>query len=145
MMFKEIDYNSPEWTKAVRLREKILREPLGSSFSKAELQDEASHIQIAGFNDNELVATAVLVPEGESMKMQRVVVSEGLRNRNIGSQMMEFCERLAQEKGIKIMYCHARDTAVNFYLQNMYKEEGDYFDEDGIPHVKMVKVLKSKC
>ena len=141
MNFKEITYKSQEWTKAVRLREKILREPLGSKFSEKELEEEKDHIQIAGFLDNELVATAVLVPEGSELKMQRVVVSEHLRSKNIGSEMMVFCEKLAVDKDFKLMYCHARDSAVNFYSRNHYEKEGAYFDEDGIPHLKMKKKL----
>jgi predicted GNAT family N-acyltransferase len=141
MTFKEIIHKSEDWTTAVRLREKILREPLGSRFTEEELEEEKNHIQIAGFLDNELIATAVLVPEGEQMKMQRVAVNENLRSRNIGSQMLEFCEKLAVDKNFKVMYCHARDSAVNFYSKNQYDKEGDYFDEDGIPHLKMKKIL----
>ena len=141
MIFKIIPYNSPDWTKAVRLRERILREPLGSKFSEDELKEEKNHIHIAGFELNEVVATAVLVPEADQMKMQRVAVLESLRNQNIGSQMMLFCEDIAKEKAIKIIYCHARDSAVNFYARNSYQKVGEYFDEDGIPHLKMVKEL----
>jgi len=139
--FREITHRSSEWTEAVRLREKILREPLGSKFTDEELEEEKNHIQIAGFLDNELVATAVLVPEGDKMKMQRVVVSDNLRSNNIGSEMMAFCEKLAIEKNVEVMYCHARNSAVNFYSKNNYEKEGDYFDEDGIPHLKMKKSL----
>jgi predicted GNAT family N-acyltransferase len=39
------------------------------------------------------------------------------------------------------MYCHARDSAVNFYLKNGYTGIGNYFNEDGIPHLKMRKEL----
>jgi len=142
MTFKEIEYKSQDWTNAVRLREKVLREPLGSKFTTAELDEEKSHTQVAGFIDGNLIATAVLVPEGQEMKMQRVVVVEDLRNKNIGSKMMAFCESLASKKGVKIMYCHARDTAVNFYSRNNYEKVGEYFDEDGIPHLKMKKTLE---
>lgn len=141
-MFKEIKYNSENWKNAVKLREKILREPLGSQFTDKELEEEKDHIQVAGFLDDKLIATAVLVPEGEKMKMQRVVVVEKLRNNDIGSKMIQFCESLAVEKGIKTIYCHARDSAVNFYDRNNYEKEGDYFNEDGIPHLKMKKELE---
>lgn len=141
MNFKEIPYNSQDWKNAVRLREKVLREPLGSKFTDKELEEERNHIQIAGFLDGELVATAVLVPEGEKMKMQRVAVVENLRSKNIGSKMMSFCEKLAVDRNYKLIYCHARDSAVNFYSKNHYEKEGDYFDEDGIPHLKMKKEL----
>lgn len=142
MIYKEIVYKSQDWLDAVSLREKILREPLGSKFSEEELEEEKNHIQIAGFSNDELIATAVLVPEGQKIKMQRVVVLDKLRNKNIGSEMLEFCESLAIKKGFKVMYCHARDSAVKFYSRNNYEKDGDYFDEDGIPHLKMIKKLK---
>ncbi len=139
--FKEIAHKSPEWTNAVKLREKILRKPLGSSFTEQELKEEKDHFQIAGFLDDVIIATAVLVPEGDAMKMQRVVVTENLRSLNIGSEMMAFCEKFASYKNFNAIYCHARDAAVNFYIKNGYTGVGDYFDEDGIPHLKMTKKL----
>ncbi len=142
MTFKEIAYKSEDWEKAVRLREKILREPLGSRFTEAELEEEKNHIQIAGFLGDELLATAVLVPEANKMKMQRVVVASAFQNRQMGSKMMQFCEKVALDKNAESIFCHARDTAVNFYVKNHYEREGDYFDEDGIPHLKMTKKLK---
>jgi predicted GNAT family N-acyltransferase len=138
-IFKEIAYKSPEWTNAVKLREKILREPLGSFFTDQELEEEKNHFQIAGFIDDRIIATAVLVPEDDAMKMQRVVVTETLRGMNIGSEMMAFCEKFALARKSKFIYCHARDSAVNFYIKNGYDGIGDYFDEDGIPHLKMKK------
>jgi predicted GNAT family N-acyltransferase len=140
-IFKEIIHRSPEWTDAVKLREKILRAPLGSFFTDQELEEEKNHFQIAGFLNDAIIATAVLVPEGDEMKMQRVVVAENLRSLNIGSEMMNFCERFVLDKNFKVMYCHARDSAVNFYIKNGYTGMGDYFDEDGIPHLKMRKEL----
>ena len=73
--------------------------------------------------------------------MQRVVVKEDLVNTGIGSKMMAFCEDRAKKHGFKTIYCHARNSALNFYLKNGYVTEGDYFDEDTIPHLKMRKVL----
>lgn len=139
--FKLVEHGSEEWKSAVRLRENILRKPLGSYFTAEELEEEKNHIQIVGVLDNEIVATTVLVPENQSMKMQRVVVKDELRSSGIGSDMMLFCERISSERGKYHIFCHARDTAVNFYLNNDYTIEGEYFPEDGIPHVKMVKVI----
>lgn len=139
--FKIIAHGTEDWKVAVQLREEILRKPLGSKFTKEELDEEKSHIQVVGIIKNEIIATAVLVPEGKRLKMQRVVVSNQLRSKNIGSEMMAFCESHAKQKGFETMYCHARDSAVNFYLNNSYNGIGEYFDEDGIPHWKMQKSL----
>lgn len=141
LTFNIIQHNSLAWKNAVALREAILRKPLGSIFTQQELEEEQHHIQIAGFLNEVLIATAVLVKEEKALKMQRVAVDERYRNLLVGSKMMAFCERLSLELGINTMYCHARNTAVKFYLNNGYITEGEYFDEDGIPHVKMVKSL----
>jgi predicted GNAT family N-acyltransferase len=82
-----------------------------------------------------------LVQEEKAIKMQRVAVLETLRSKNYGSEMMGFCEKLAKENNVEMIYCHARNTAVNFYLKNHYEKVGEYFDEDGIPHLKMIKKL----
>jgi len=137
--FKIIDYGSPQWEDAVLLREKVLRHSIGSSFSKAELEEESKHIQVASYLEGDLVGTAVLVNEGNAFKVQRVAVDENFRNKNIGSKMMQFCESIVIENNANSIYCHARDKAVDFYLQNGYKKEGEYFQEDGIPHLKMLK------
>jgi predicted GNAT family N-acyltransferase len=140
-VFELIPYGGQQWKEAVQLRENILRKPLGSHFSKSELEEEKEHLQIGGFLHGVLIATAVLVPLGDEMKMQRVVVREDLRNKRIGTKMMRFCEDLASRKNYRAMFCHARDSAVRFYLKIDYQEIGDYFDEDGIPHLKMSKDL----
>ena len=139
--FKLIAYGSDGWKSAVQLREEILRKPLGSFFTVEELEEERNHLHIVGLLGNELIATAVLVPEGDAMKMQRVVVKEGNQDSGIGSKMMVFCEKIANEKKTQRIYCHARDTAVNFYLKNNYLAEGEYFPEDGIPHLLMYKQM----
>ena len=130
------------WKEAVKLREETLRKPLGRVFAPGELDEEKNHFHVVGLENNNLVATAVLVPEQECLKMQRVAVEAGLRDAGIGSKMISFCEEYARNKGFERVYCHARDSAVNFYLKNGYSGEGDYFSEDGIPHLKMSKAIE---
>lgn len=142
--FKIIEHNSPEYRAAVSLREEILRKPLGLTFSQEELEREKNHVHIAGFMGTEVIATAVLVPEEDIFKMQRVVVREVLQNKGMGSHMMTFCEEYARTHGFKEIYCYSRNSAVPFYLKNKYEPEGVYFNEDTIPHLKMWKVLKEK-
>lgn len=139
--FKIIDYGSDDYKKAVALKEEILRKPLGLFFTKEELEMEKEHVHIAGFLGQEMCATAVLVPDGEKMKMQRVALKAPFQGKGIGSSLMRFCEEYAVKHGFKSIYCHARGTAVQFYQKNQYALEGEPFDEDGIPHRKMRKKL----
>lgn len=139
--FKIIPHGDKEWEKAVKLREEVLRKPMNSFFTDDELTSEKENVHIVGVVDNEIIAAAVLVLEQEKIKMQRVAVKSDLRNYNIGSKMMSYCENYAVKNKYDQIYCHARDTAVKFYLNNYYVSDGDYFQEDGIPHLKMYKEL----
>lgn len=141
VVFSIIKHGSADYLAAVRLREAVLRAPLGLVFTPDELAAEKVHIQIAGVKGETVCACAVLVPEGSEMKMQRVAVAEDLQRQGIGGAMMKYCERVAAERGAEKVYVHARDTAVPFYEKNWYVAEGKMFDEDGIPHLKMWKLL----
>jgi predicted GNAT family N-acyltransferase len=141
LTFKIITHGSTEYTKSVSLREKILRHSHGLSFSSEDLAHEKDCIHIVGFIDNELCAAAVLALEGKICKMQRVAVKADIQGKGIGSEMIKFCEATALTNGFNEIYCHARNTAVPFYLRNHYIGEGDYFNEDSIPHLKMRKIL----
>ena len=141
--FRLVEYNSPEYTKAVELREEILREPLGLRFSPEQLKAEEKLIHIVGVINHEIISTAILVPEDNTLKMRQVAVKSTLQRHGIGSQMVKFCESYALEQGIKSIYCHARAEAVCFYERHGYVPEGDYFIEVNIRHLKMKKDLQS--
>ncbi len=146
--FKIVKPDSKDYEAAVSLAEEILRKPLGQKFSAKELEEEKSHIRIAGFLDGKFCATAMLVREEEPhavFKMQRVAVGLEFQNKGIGSELLKFCEDLAREEERRAIYCHARNSigksAVNFYSKNEYLSDGEDFEEDGIPHQMMFKIL----
>ena len=139
--FKIIEHDSPEYKIALHLSEGILRKPLGLTFSQEELEKEKDYIQVAGFIGDDVIATVALVPEGNILKMRRVVVRDDLQKQGIASAMMKFCEEYALRNEFREIYCHARETAVPFYKKNDYLSEGGYFEEQTIPHLKMRKVI----
>jgi predicted GNAT family N-acyltransferase len=102
---------------------------------------ERHHIHLAGISIDEFVSTIVLVPEGKRMKMRRFAVRPDFRHVGFGSETLAWCEDYARQHGVEVMYCHARESAVRFYSRRGYSEVGDFFEEDGIPHIKMEKVL----
>lgn len=141
VVFKIVDYGSQEYVKSVRLREEILRKPFGLTFLPDELESEKNHIHISGLIHNDVCATAMLVSEGDMFRMQRVAVNETIQSRGIGSALLKYCEEYARKSGVRAIYCHARNTAVSFYLKNGYRSCENMFDENGIPHQKMIKLL----
>lgn len=141
LQFKIITSNSSWYKQAIALRETILRAPLGLQFAPEDLFKEKDHIHIVGLLNEEVVATCMLVMQGDTCKMQRVAVKAELQGMHVGSQMLAFFENYAGEQSVKEIYCHARKTAVPFYLKNGYVTEGEEFIETTIPHIKMRKLI----
>lgn len=143
LTFKIITYGSNEYKKSVALRDELMQKSHGSSFASEELELK-DYIHIAGFLGRELCSTAILVPEGDELKMQRVATKSHLQNKGIGSALLLFCEEYAQKHGYNSIYCYAKGNAIPFYLKNQYVLEGKPFDDYGIPHHKMRKILLGK-
>ena len=141
LTFTLIDYGSAAYKEAVRLREEILRKPLGKRFSPEDIASEKEHLHVAGMMGPDMVASCMLVKDGRRCKMRRVAVRADMQGKGVGSAMMQFCEQLAQEIGIEEIYCNARETAMAFYRKHCFIPEGDMFPEQGIPHIRMRKQL----
>ena len=139
---KEIVFNSSDYKKSVTIREEILRIPLGLSFSKEELEEEASDIHIAGFSGETMIGTLVLSPQDkEIIRMRQVAVHSGYQKRGIGKQLVEFSENFAVKKGYKKMILHSREDVIPFYTKLGYSVFGDRFESVSLPHFCMERQL----
>ena len=138
---KEIAFKSSDYKKAVTIREEILRNPLGLSFSKEELE-EASDFHIAGFSDETMIGTLVLSPQNkENIRMRQVAVHSDYQKRGIGKQLVEFSEYFGVKKGYKKMILHSREDVIPFYTKLGYSVFGDRFESVTLAHFCMERQL----
>ena len=139
---EEIEFNSSDYKRAVTIREEILRFPLGLSFSKEELEEEASDIYFAGFSDETMIGTLVLSPQnGETIRMRQVAVCSDYQKMGYGKQLVEFSENFAVKKGYKKMILHSREDVIPFYTKLNYTVFGDRFESVSLPHFCMERQL----
>ena len=138
-----IDFATPEFDETIRLRHKILREPLGMEYTAQQLAAEYDSFHLAAYDEqSRLVGCLVLLPVDElTMKMRQVAVQESQQRKGVGAEMVAASEVFARRKGCTQMILHARDVAIPFYLKLGYKKIGRAFTEVGIKHYKMVKSL----
>lgn len=133
-----LEWDSKWQIQSIGLRYEVLRKPLGLFFSPDELSDEANQIHVGLLQDDRVLAILLLkMMEGGVVKMRQVAVSESLQGKGLGKQLVRFSEEVCQQKNIKRIELHARQTAVPFYLALGYQAEGPEFEEVGIPHLKM--------
>lgn len=141
--FTEIAHGSAQYRMEVELRDRILRAPLGLTFSEEELALEASSFHLGSFLEDRLVGCLVLTPLAESkIKMRQVAIDPEVQGQGLGSKLVRYSEEFACAKGASLMVLNARQTAVNFYLRLGYRIVGDQFEEVTILHFKMEKNLR---
>lgn len=77
----------------------------------------------------------------EHAAMGRIAVKEGFRNYGYGHEVVKasiaFIRETLNENTIVLS---AQQYLVKFYESHGFKQEGEVYLEDGIPHIKMVKI-----
>ena len=73
-------------------------------------------------------------------RLRGMAVAEGWRRQGLGARLLEgSLARLAiREPDLKVVWCHARVSAVEFYRREGFQRHGEVFEVDQIgPHVVM--------
>ena len=142
MALKIIDHGTTEYQQMLKLRDAVLRKPLGLSFSEDELEQEKNNLLIAAFEDKEMLGCCMLVEEdAQTVRLRQMAVLNDLQGKGIGKALMNFAENLAADRGYKKITMHARKNAIGFYEKMGYRRAGDEFQELTIPHYTMEKDL----
>ncbi|MDD5274293.1 MAG: GNAT family N-acetyltransferase, partial [Methylovulum sp.] len=116
--------------------------PLGLTYSDADLAAESDQLHLVGFVGSAPVACALLQWTGPGVaKMRQVAVRQDLQGQGLGKCLVKAFEKEAGRRGVHNIVLHARQTAVAFYRSLNYEAKGGIFEEIGIPHQKMVKLL----
>jgi predicted GNAT family N-acyltransferase len=142
MALKIIDHGSTQYRQMIKLRDDILRKPLGLSFTDEELEVEKDYLLIGAFEDDKMLACCMLV-EGNSkaVRLRQMAVLNDLQGKGIGKALMIFAENLARDRGYQKITMHARKNAIGFYEKMGYTKTGQEFEEITIPHYLMEKKL----
>ncbi|WP_018751625.1 GNAT family N-acetyltransferase [Paenibacillus sanguinis] len=95
--------------------------------------------------DGEYAATGRLIYyQDTSAKLQRIAVHKAFRTKGVGTILLLALEELARELGLSRSVLDAQCQAEGFYAKLGYQTiSTEPFDDAGIPHVRMVKSLKS--
>jgi predicted GNAT family N-acyltransferase len=142
MALKIIDHGSEAYQQMVRLRDEILRKPLGLRLAEEELEREKDNLLIAAYEDEKLMGCCMLVEENrQTVRLRQMAVVNDAQGKGIGKALMQFAENLARDRGYRKISMHARKHAAGFYEKMGYQVAGDEFEELTIPHYLMEKNL----
>ena len=101
-------------------------------------QDEKSLHALAYSKTGGAVATGRLLPDGH---IGRMAVLKEWRGQGVGGAILERLVAVARERGDREIELFAQTHAIPFYHRYGFVENGEVFEEAGIPHQAMRRRL----
>lgn len=145
MLIKEIPHGSDLYESSKRLRDEVLRKPIGLALSEKDAAGEEHQFHIAAINKaSEVVGTVLLKPlTSTHIKLRQMAVSASLQGAGLGRELVHYAHALAAARGFHTVECNARCHARGFYEKLGYAATGEEFKEVGLPTIKMQRHLIS--
>lgn len=140
---REAQFGSEDYQDYRALRFAELRRPLGMEWAEDDLEKDERDRHFGLYRDGELVGTAVVVGLGDGVaKLRQIAVIGSKQGEGWGRRLMKLVEESLAGEGVGNCELNARLAVAGFYLKTGYEQVGEIFEEIGIPHVKMRKLIK---
>ena len=139
----EFGVESPEYRELLALRLAELREPLGMTWTEAEMVADQGDRHF-GLKDRGAWVGSVVVSrvDGNFVKLRQIAVTGRRQGEGLGRILMEKIEEKLCREETAGTVLNARKTVAGFYEALGYEQEGGEFEEIGLPHVRMTKALR---
>lgn len=141
---RKIEFGTEAYKAMLDLRNEVLRHPINwPYFVFGQTEHEQDFIHLGGYSsDNVLSACCILTDKSaDEVQLKQMAVASAYQGLGLGQQLLLYAEEYARTKGYKRLGMHARKSALGFYEKSGYTIVSDEFEEVGIPHFKMEKVL----
>lgn len=126
----------------LRLRSEVFVVEQNCPYLDLDNKDQKSFHLLYYVND-ELAGCTRLLPNGlsyDEISIGRVVIAPSHRGLGLGKKLMEVSISGCEEKfGKAPIRISAQYHLSNFYQSLGFTEQGEVYDEDGIPHIEMLK------
>lgn len=103
-------------------------------------QNDAACVHALAYVDGRAVGTGRLLPDGH---IGRMAVLREWRAAGVGGAILERLVGEARRRGMREVVLSAQTHALGFYARHGFTPMGTVFEEAGIPHQAMRRVLSS--
>ncbi|WP_026729879.1 GNAT family N-acetyltransferase [Flavobacterium denitrificans] len=136
------EFTNLELYEMLRLRSEVFVVEQNCVYQDLDNKDPKSFHLLYYAND-ELAGCTRLLPTGlsyDDISIGRVVIAPTFRGLGLGKKIMEASIAGCQEKfGKSPIRISAQYHLSNFYQSLGFMEQGEPYDEDGIPHIEMLR------
>lgn len=123
--------------KAWELRHKVMWPDKDLDYIKLEDDDLGIHFGL--FKENILVSVISLFINNEEGQFRKFATLEQEQGKGYGSKLLDYVIKEAKDRGVKRIWCNARENKVNFYKKFGLEESNYRFTKGGKSYVIMEK------
>ena len=123
------------WQQTIPIRHQVLWPHKPPEFCHVEGDLEAMHF--GAFIDNELVSVASVYLMSDKARLRKFATKEAYQHQGIGSNMLTTIIQSLRSHDVKVFWCDARESAVNFYRRFNMQPYGERFYKDDVAYFKM--------
>lgn len=138
--FKEL--TTDELYSILQLRSKVFVVEQDCVYQDVDNKDQKA-LHVFGLKNKEVVAYSRIFKAGDYFKeasIGRVVVAENYRKYGLGHELLKQClQAIKQHYKTEEVKISAQTYLKNFYKQYNFKQVGEEYLEDGIPHIAMLR------
>lgn len=107
---------------------------------------DSDSVHLGVYDENRMVCTGSFMKNnrdeftGHQYQLRGMATAEGSQGKGYGRMLLKNAEDLFKDRGIDLIWCNARVSALEFYKKSGYETIGDVFDVPQIgPHYVMFK------
>lgn len=134
-----------EYWEILHLRTEIFVVEQNCAYQEVDEKDKASFHLFGKAENGKVIAVSRIVPKGVSydeISIGRVAIKKEFRGKGIADEMMlatfKFIEK---ELGYQAIRISAQQYLTSFYGKHNFKQIGEMYLEDDIPHIEMLREL----
>jgi phosphoribosylformimino-5-aminoimidazole carboxamide ribotide isomerase len=127
---------------ALPLRRDVLYPGLPLDAVRLEQDDAGLHFGI--FEEGGLVSVASLFLKGQAAQFRKLATMPARQGRGYGSLLIRHMANECRNRGMLLLWCHARRTAESFYARLGFVRAGGYFLKNNITYCRMELPLEQE-
>ncbi|WP_298738320.1 1-(5-phosphoribosyl)-5-[(5-phosphoribosylamino)methylideneamino]imidazole-4-carboxamide isomerase [uncultured Chitinophaga sp.] len=109
----------------------------GQSLDSVRLPDDDRALHFGIFGPDGLVSVGSLFVDGQQAQLRKMATAPASQGEGYGSFLIGEVKEYCWDAGISLLWCHARQTAEDFYARNGFYREGEYFEKNSIIYCRM--------
>ncbi|WP_082038014.1 GNAT family N-acetyltransferase [Flavihumibacter solisilvae] len=129
----------PSLQEVYRIRHEVLYPDRDISF--VELPQDEDAIHWGWCVNDKLVSVISLFEKENELQFRKFATLKDEQGKGYGGRLLEKVIDYATEKGLKRIWCNAREEAIELYRRYGLEPEGETWQDNGITYTKMAKKI----